>query len=123
MIVVELKPHDRFLWELTVLISIAVFFIATLRPSKSKDLKFSCLQKQIRKNTANLNGEIITDGSINLTTTYGSYSKTSSFSSPRPSSPSYGSRSSSGGSVQVKGYARKDGTYVKPHTRSAPRRR
>lgn len=55
-------------------------------------------------------------------TTYGSYSKTSSY-SPRPSSSSYGSRSSSGGSVQVKGYTRKDGTYVKPHTRSAPRRR
>lgn len=56
-------------------------------------------------------------------TTYGIYSKTSSYSSPRPSSSSYGSRSSSGGSVQVKGYTRKDGTYVKPHTRSAPRRR
>ena len=30
--------------------------------------------------------------------------------------------STSGGAVQVKGYRRKDGTYVKPHTRSAPRR-
>lgn len=30
---------------------------------------------------------------------------------------------SSGGSVQVKGYYRKNGTYVKPHTRSTPRRR
>lgn len=29
---------------------------------------------------------------------------------------------STGGTVQVKGYTRKDGTYVKPHTRSAPRR-
>lgn len=29
----------------------------------------------------------------------------------------------SGGSVSVKGYYRKNGTYVKPHTRSAPRRR
>lgn len=28
----------------------------------------------------------------------------------------------SGGTVQVKGYTRKDGTYVRPHTRSAPRR-
>jgi hypothetical protein len=27
------------------------------------------------------------------------------------------------GTVQVKGYYRKDGTYVRPHTRSAPRRR
>lgn len=30
---------------------------------------------------------------------------------------------SSGGTVQVKGYTRKNGTYVAPHTRSAPRRR
>ena len=42
-------------------------------------------------------------------------------------SKSYGSGStkntkSTGGTVQVKGYTRKDGTYVKPHTRSAPRR-
>lgn len=29
---------------------------------------------------------------------------------------------SSGGTVNVKGYYRKDGTYVRPHTRSAPRR-
>jgi len=31
--------------------------------------------------------------------------------------------SSLGGRVNVKGYYRKDGTYVKPHTRSAPRRK
>lgn len=31
--------------------------------------------------------------------------------------------SQSGGSVHVKGYTRKDGTYVSPHTRSAARRR
>lgn len=31
--------------------------------------------------------------------------------------------SNSGGTVQVKGYYRKDGTYVRPHTRRAPRRR
>jgi hypothetical protein len=30
---------------------------------------------------------------------------------------------SSGGSVNVKGYYRKNGTYVRPHTRSAPKRR
>ncbi|MGO3892425.1 MAG: hypothetical protein ACTJHW_15750 [Paenalcaligenes sp.] len=30
---------------------------------------------------------------------------------------------SSGGSVRVKGYYRKNGTYVRPHTRRAPRRR
>lgn len=31
--------------------------------------------------------------------------------------------SSGGGQVQVKGYYRKNGTYVKPHTRSSPKRR
>ncbi|MGH1516578.1 hypothetical protein [Chryseobacterium sp. JK1] len=57
-------------------------------------------------------------------TTYSSYSKTSSYSSPSVrSSSSYSSQSNSGGSVHVKGYTRKDGTYVRPHTRSAPRRR
>lgn len=30
--------------------------------------------------------------------------------------------SNSGGAVKVKGYYRKDGTYVRPHTRSAPRK-
>lgn len=33
------------------------------------------------------------------------------------------SRSTGTGSVQVKGYYRKDGTYVRPHTRKAPTRR
>ncbi|NMN39411.1 hypothetical protein [Pedobacter sp. SG918] len=32
------------------------------------------------------------------------------------------SSTSSGGTVHVKGYTRKNGTYVSPHTRSAPRR-
>ncbi|MBB6238470.1 hypothetical protein HDC90_003103 [Pedobacter sp. AK013] len=32
------------------------------------------------------------------------------------------STTSSGGTVHVKGYTRKNGTYVSPHTRSAPRR-
>lgn len=41
-----------------------------------------------------------------------------------PKSSSYSTPSSSAGkTVQVKGYTRKDGTYVKPHTRSAPRRK
>ena len=43
----------------------------------------------------------------------------------KSSSTNYNSstRSSSGGTVNVKGYTRKDGTYVRPHTRSAPRRK
>ncbi len=42
----------------------------------------------------------------------------------RSSSSSRGGsiKSSSGGPVRVKGYYRKDGTYVAPHTRSRPRR-
>lgn len=35
----------------------------------------------------------------------------------------YRPSSSSGGTVQVKGYYRKNGTYVRPHTRSTPRRK
>ncbi len=38
--------------------------------------------------------------------------------SDRPGLPT----SSSGGTVHVRGYSRKDGTYVRPHTRSSPRR-
>jgi hypothetical protein len=34
-----------------------------------------------------------------------------------------GKSKSSGGSVYVRGYTRKDGTYVQPHTRSSPRSR
>lgn len=40
------------------------------------------------------------------------------------STPSSTEKSSSGGgTVQVKGYTKKNGTYVSPHTRSAPSRR
>jgi len=40
-----------------------------------------------------------------------------------PSRSSYStSRGSSGGTVSVRGYYRKNGAYVRPHTRSAPRR-
>ena len=42
---------------------------------------------------------------------------------PRPySAPTYSPPTNSGGTVQVRGYYRKDGTYVRPHTRRAPRR-
>jgi hypothetical protein len=39
------------------------------------------------------------------------------------SSSNYTTPSSSGNTVQVNGYYRKDGTYVRPHTRSAPKRK
>ena len=51
-----------------------------------------------------------------LLKTYPSYTPSAS---PRSTTKSTGS---SGGTVHVKGYTRKDGTYVKPHTRTAPRR-
>ena len=41
---------------------------------------------------------------------------------PNSSSSYNSSSSSSGGSVNVKGYYRKNGTYVSPHTRSSPGR-
>jgi hypothetical protein len=45
-------------------------------------------------------------------------------STPNYSSPSSGTSSSTPGTdVNVKGYYRKDGTYVRPHTRSAPGRK
>lgn len=52
---------------------------------------------------------------------YGYSTSKQNISSSSSSSRSY--QSSSGGSVNVKGYYRKNGTYVKPHTRSAPKRR
>lgn len=56
---------------------------------------------------------------------YTSYSAYTSAESYNTSTPSYNytPSTSSGGTVHVKGYTRKDGTYVRPHTRSAPRRR
>jgi len=47
---------------------------------------------------------------------------TTSSGSTRSSGTSTKTTSSSGGTVHVKGYTRKDGTYVRPHTRSAPKR-
>lgn len=47
---------------------------------------------------------------------YSSSSSSSSFSSTRSSS----NYSSPGKTVNVKGYYRKNGTYVRPHTRSSP---
>lgn len=43
------------------------------------------------------------------------------YSSKKKKSPSYSGSSS--GTVNVKGYYRKDGTYVGPHTRSSPRKK
>jgi hypothetical protein len=43
------------------------------------------------------------------------------YSSKKKRSSSYSGSSS--GTVNVKGYYRKDGTYVRPHTRSAPKRK
>ncbi|WP_294275991.1 hypothetical protein [uncultured Chryseobacterium sp.] len=55
-------------------------------------------------------------------TTYSSYSPAKSYTTSAPSYH-YTPSTSSGGTVHVKGYTRKDGTRVSSHTRSAPRRR
>ncbi|ASK32144.1 hypothetical protein CEY12_19465 [Chryseobacterium sp. T16E-39] len=55
-------------------------------------------------------------------TSYGNYTPLKTTTSS--STYNYNSNSStSGGTVSVKGYTRKDGTYVRPHTRSSPSRR
>ncbi|MFH7014277.1 hypothetical protein ACHRV5_20685 [Flavobacterium sp. FlaQc-52] len=57
---------------------------------------------------------------------YNNSSLSSSSNRPDSSTQNYNRSStttSSGGSVSVKGYTRKDGTYVRSHTRSAARRR
>lgn len=57
---------------------------------------------------------------------YSSYSSYIPLKTSNSSTGYYNSSSSSkgsGGTVNVKGYYRKNGTYVSPHTRSAPRRR
>ncbi|WP_293309509.1 hypothetical protein [Pedobacter sp. UBA5917] len=53
---------------------------------------------------------------------YGRLIKNSPSSGSSSSGSTTRSSTSSGGTVHVKGYTRKDGTYVSPHTRSAPRR-
>lgn len=50
-------------------------------------------------------------------------SRSNSLSTSRSSSSSNYSTPSSSKTVNVKGYYRKDGTYVRPHTRSAPKRK
>ncbi|MDR6489943.1 hypothetical protein J2799_004493 [Chryseobacterium vietnamense] len=55
-------------------------------------------------------------------TSYSNYTSAGSYNTSTPSYK-YTPSTSSGGTVHVKGYTRKDGTYVRPHTRSAPRRR
>lgn len=55
-------------------------------------------------------------------TSYNTYTPAKSYNTST-SSYNYTPSKSSGGTVHVKGYTRKDGTYVSPHTRSAPRRR
>lgn len=55
-------------------------------------------------------------------TSYSAYTPVKGYNTPTHSY-NYTPSTSSGGTVHVKGYTRKDGTYVTPHTRSAPRRR
>ncbi|WP_160137517.1 hypothetical protein [Chryseobacterium sp. c4a] len=55
-------------------------------------------------------------------TSYSAYTSAKGYNISTPSN-NYTPSTSSGGTVYVKGYTRKDGTYVSPHTRSTPRRR
>lgn len=55
-------------------------------------------------------------------TSYSSYTSAKSYNTST-SSYNYTPSTSSGGAVHVKGYTRKDGTYVSPNTRNAPRRK
>ncbi|MDR6406611.1 MULTISPECIES: hypothetical protein [Chryseobacterium] len=56
-------------------------------------------------------------------TTYSNYTSVGSSSGTYPHNYNSRSSSSSSGTVHVKGYYRKSGTYVSPHTRSASSRR
>jgi hypothetical protein len=56
-------------------------------------------------------------------TSYSNYTPVKTSTNRSSYNYSSGSTRSSGGSVSVKGYHRKDGTYVRPHTRSASSRR
>lgn len=61
-------------------------------------------------------------------TSYSSYVPVQNYNNSNTSnsptnSYNYSPSTSTGGTVNVKGYTRKDGTYVRPHTRSAPRRK
>jgi sensor histidine kinase YesM len=51
---------------------------------------------------------------------YTTYSNYTSYNSSYYRSSSTSSSPSSSGTVHVRGYTRKDGTYVRPHTRSSP---
>lgn len=56
--------------------------------------------------------------------TKSNYSGTSNSTYKTPSNyTTRNSSTNSSGTVHVKGYTRKDGTYVRPHTRSAPKRK
>jgi hypothetical protein len=56
--------------------------------------------------------------------TKSNYSSTANSTYKTPSNyTTRNSSTNSSGTVHVKGYTRKDGTYVRPHTRSAPKRK
>jgi hypothetical protein len=73
--------------------------------------------------TINQSSDSISQSSDSISPKSNSSTKNSSSSASPKSSVSPKKSSSSSGSVNVKGYTRKDGTYVKPHTRKAPKRK
>ena len=69
-------------------------------------------------------GTLCADGWVSSSSGSGTCSSHGGIAGGAPSTSSAVSRPSTspGGSVNVSGYTRRDGTYVRPHTRSAPRR-
>jgi hypothetical protein len=104
---------------------------ATFPPNVQHAEQFRQLERAARAANAGLWGNspaayqvMDSSGQMNLTppaTSSARYSADGSESySGRAASVSSSGSSSSNGTVYVKGYTRKDGTYVAPHTRSAP---
>ncbi len=89
-----------------------------------KDTKVYLSNKANKKNYKKIKWGNYSGWAYNPTyTSYSSYIPTKSYNTPTSPSYNYTPSTSSGGTVHVKGYTRKDGTYVSPHTRSAPRRK
>lgn len=75
-----------------------------IKPSDFRRRRFVAMYQQLDVNVQDAAG-LVTSSGTSYYHGFGSFS------------------SSSGGSVNVRGYTRKDGTYVQSHTRSSPRRR
>lgn len=109
---------------------------STRREETARAIELRCLYQSgavyFEARTAKNQGDRIDDATPALATAFrrfivdlGDPPTTSVAVQPAPSNNSagYAPGGGGGGTVHVKGYRRKDGTYVKPHTRRAPRRK